>query len=240
MICPTCHREIPDTKVLCPHCGEFLLSDELQGTTEEQEEALLRQKQQERLEHFTVHIEDDADDFDVNEYAALPKSAPVQEPPKPKDYGFAPAAFPNRDEPSSTVVEQTVVKKVPQKKPKKRTKVKKTHENHTVETERVIVKEKKSGCGCGCITAVFLFFIGLFLTAYLVVQFVGLDTIKNVVTFFQDKDVSVSVDVNDKPSEVPDDPPAESAAEPETPQETDEPTESGGKWDSVFEDLPEQ
>lgn len=266
MICPNCGKTIPDHKVLCPECGEFLLADSLTSSSStvssEPPEPVVHKKVDPRT--FQIHFEEDepasaplssreGPRFDSPETAFKPANPP-------KDLGPAPAAFPGYETESVSPTGKTTTKTQRETVVKKKTvrsKNKKSARRPRDEADDVpqrntsrrapapettVIVKKKRGCGCGCITAVFLFFIGIFLIAFLVIQTLGMDTIRDYLDYFRGKDVSVSVDVNDKesqPEEVQTGEP-DSAGEPVQEEEPTKTPDNPDKWAAVFEDLPEE
>lgn len=265
MICPNCGAAIPDEKVLCPKCGEFLLSDSFHTTSDSSistEPTVHR-----RVDPSTFQIQfDDTADLTSNAAEEFEPVKPQKSAARPhaQDLGPAPVPFPEEKEASSYSEsnaspsraknkKETVVKKKTVQKKKRspnRSEVPKQRRASRPQevTEQTVVVKKKSGCGCGCITAVFLFFIGLFLIVFLVIQTLGMDTIKSYVQYFMGKDVSVSVDVNDNTSQLSGVESteentgieSEEAVSSQTDSDSDSENTDTDRWASVFEDLPDQ
>ena len=204
MICPNCGAVIPDEKVLCPKCGEFLLSDSFHTTSDSSisDEPTVHK----RVDPSTFQIQfDDTADFSRDTVEDVEPIKPQKSTthPHPQDLGPAPAPFPEKKESAShsdsstspsrakSTKETVVKKKTVQKKkrsPNRSEAPKQKRASRPQEvTQQTVVVKKRSGCGCGCITAVFLFFIGLFLIVFLVIETLGMDTIKNYVQYFRVK-----------------------------------------------------
>jgi len=218
MNCPKCHAEIPENKVLCPICGEFLLADIYDETIQPQkpEEAVFSKKIDPK--HFHIHLEDEVDLPPASVLPAEEKSAAATElsqlfdPYEEKQ--TANESFPELSKPKFTdrisekapkaysfdaQMEERPLKRFPKQKPKREAdaspkpqKVKKKPKPQPEETPQ---KPQKRGCGCGCgcftvlLVLIVLFVVGIIL----LVQVIGTDTVIDYLNYFAETKNSVRV-----------------------------------------------